>query len=1181
MNAPVGPIGPIEVTLADKYRLARGRVYMTATQALVRLPLLQRDRDRAAGLETAGFISGYRGSPLGGVDQALWEAEDLLKAQDIHFQPGLNEDLAATSVWGSQQVSLNPARVDGVFGLWYGKAPGVDRSVDALKHANAAGTSAHGGVLAVFGDDHGAKSSTLPSQSEQVMVACMIPVLYPANVQEYLDYGLHGWALSRYSGLWVGFKCVTDTVEAAASVEIDAARVQVRLPADVELPPGGLSLRWPDSPAEQEARLVDRRLGAAQAYVRANGLDRVVIDAPHAVFGIVAAGKAYLDVRDALDLLGIDEARAAELGLRLYKPALTWPLEPQGLTAFADGLAEILVVEEKRAFIETQVKEILYGVPGTRPRVVGKFDERGAGTGAVMPWLLDAKLELAPAGVAAVILQRLEAVLGAEPLLPERARLPACAAVATAPIASQRIPYFCSGCPHNTSTVVPEGSRAIAGIGCHGMVTWMDRRTTTWTHMGAEGVPWIGQAPFSNDRHVFANLGDGTYFHSGLLAIRAAVSAKVAITYNILFNDAVAMTGGQPHDGPLDVPIITRQVAAEGVQRIVVVTDEPDKYDAAALAGFAPGVEVFHRDRLDEVQRGLRDVPGTSVLVYDQTCAAEKRRRRKRGEMADPPRRVVINERVCEGCGDCSVQSNCLSVEPLETEFGRKRTINQSSCNKDFSCVKGFCPSFVTVEGGRLRRPVPATATAADEAAAWPLPMPALPALTDRPCEILITGVGGTGVLTASALLGMAAHLESRGVSVLDMTGTAQKGGAVMSHVRLAAHPQLLHGARVRAADVLIGGDLIVSASAAALASLRHGRTRAVVNTAAAPTAEFVRNPDWRFPGADAQQAIAAAVGSTDDAHFIDARALAVALLGDAIYANPLLLGFAFQKGWLPVTLSALHQAIELNGVAVERNLQAFAWGRRAAHDLAAVRRAATPQQTVQMPAQRPDLETLVASRSRILEDYQDAAYAARYRRLVERVRAAEQQRVGGTRLAEAVARYAFKLMAYKDEYEVARLYTDGAFRARLAEQFEGDYTLHFHLAPPLLDRLPGRAGAAVKRRFGPWMESAMRALARCRGLRGTPLDVFGYTAERRAERALVDDYESMVVRLAHGLDARRLALALELARIPEQIRGYGAIKQRQLDAARVLQAGLLTRWEAPTDDAAGVVSVQQAVLAD
>ena len=1204
MTAPLSSAALAAISLDDKYQLERGRVFMTATQALVRLPMLQQARDKAAGLNTAGFISGYRGSPLGGLDLALWRAAEHLERHAIQFQPGINEDLAVTAVWGSQQVTLNPAKVDGVFGMWYGKAPGVDRSVDALKHGNTAGSSAQGGVLVVFGDDHGAKSSTLPSQSEQVMAACMIPVLYPANVQEYLDFGLHGWAMSRWSGLWVGFKCVTDTVESSASVDIDTQRVHVQRPEDFVLPQGGLSLRWPDPPADQEARLLNYRLAAALAYGRANRLDRIVLDAPLPLLGIVCAGKAYLDVRDALELLGIDAPSAAALGLRLYKLGMVWPLEPEGLRTFAQGLKEILVVEEKRAFIETQVKEILYDLAGARPRVVGKFDESGAPAQPQGRWLLDAGLELTPVKIAAAILARLEALHPEGRLDLQRARLPRPAAgsqvaqvAQEAPTGTtQRIPYFCSGCPHNTSTQVPEGSRAIAGIGCHGMVTWMDRRTGAWTHMGGEGVPWIGQARFSKDSHIFANLGDGTYFHSGYLAIRAAVAAKVAITYKILFNDAVAMTGGQPLDGQLTVPQVTRQVAAEGVARIVVVTDEPEKYDVAARAAFAPGVTIHHRDTLDAVQRELRDYRGVSVMVYDQTCAAEKRRRRKRGEFADPPRRVVINELVCEGCGDCSTQSNCLSVEPLETEFGRKRTINQSSCNKDFSCLKGFCPSLVTVEGGQLRRPAPVSESAATAptSAAWPslpLPLPDLPSALTRPYEVLITGVGGTGVVTISALLGMAAHLEGLGVSVLDMTGTAQKGGAVMSHVRIAAHPQALHGARVGSgcADLVIGGDLIVSASPDALSRMGRGRTRAIVNTAKAPTAEFIKNPDWRFPALASERAIAQAIcegdgendgdgdgGGVVQPSFVDARALALTLLGDAIYANPLMLGFAFQKGWIPLRLEALLKAIELNGVAVERNQQAFAWGRRAAHDLESVQRAASPAQPITLRRAAHDLDEMLRTREAFLSAYQNAAYAARYRALVERVRAVESQRVGGSRLAEAVARYAFKLMAYKDEYEVARLFTDGSFRAKLAAQFEGDYRLKFHLAPPTLKRPDAETGVASKRSFGPWMEHAMRLLARLRFLRGTRFDPFGRSHERRTERGLIADYESLVEQLVLRLDAGNHALALELARIPEQIRGYGHIKQRHLALAQSKQAELLARWQRP-GSAADVTPLTQA----
>src|SRR4051794_16422995 len=856
MNAPVDPTALAAASLDDKYTLERGRVFLTGTQALIRLMMLQRERDLRAGINTAGFVSGYRGSPLGGLDQALWRARPHLAASHIRFQPGVNEDLAATAIWGTQQLNLFPgARYDGVFSMWYGKGPGVDRCGDVFKHANAAGTARYGGVLALAGDDHAAKSSTLPHQSEHIFKACLIPVLNPANVQDYLDLGLHGIAMSRFSGCWIAFKCVTDVVESGASAIVDPDRVNVQLPADFAMPPGGLNIRWPDGILEQEARILDYKVYAALAYARANRLDRLIWDSPRAQLGIVTTGKSYGDVMRALADLGIDERVARDIGLRVYKVALSWPLEPLGARRFAEGLEEILVVEEKRQVIEYQIKEELYNwKEGVRaPRVVGKFDDSGewsrSGGQPAGSWLLPAHYEHSPAMVAKAIAQRLEKLnmvssLGSQfrerlAFLDFKEKL-----LAKPRVTAIRQPYFCSGCPHNPSTRVPEGSRATAGIGCHFMAVWMDRSTSTFTHMGAEGAPWIGQAPFTKEKHIFANLGDGTYFHSGLLAIRAAVAAKVNMTYKILYNDAVAMTGGQRHDGPLDPAMISRQIAAEGVKPIVVVTDEPEKYPRGT--GWAPGVTVRHRDELDQVQRELRKTPGVSALIYDQTCASEKRRRRKRNEYPDPAKRAVINEMVCEGCGDCSVKSNCLSVEPLETEYGRKRAINQSSCNKDYSCVSGFCPSFVTVEGGGLKKPKKA---ATGEAAPPVLPAPVIPS-TASPFGILVTGIGGTGVVTVGQILAMAAHVEGKGALVLDMSGLAQKGGPVMSHVRLADRQQDLHSTRVGtgSADLVIGCDQIVTAGRDALSRMGEGRTWAAVNSTGATTAAFVKNPNWQFP---------------------------------------------------------------------------------------------------------------------------------------------------------------------------------------------------------------------------------------------------------------------------------------------------------------------------------------------
>ncbi|MBP7628751.1 MAG: indolepyruvate ferredoxin oxidoreductase family protein, partial [Zoogloea sp.] len=865
-------------SLDDKYTTESGRVYLTGYQALVRLLMIQRERDRAAGLNTAGFVSGYRGSPLGGLDLSLWKAAEHLAEHDIVFQPGINEDLAATAVWGSQQLALSPkARVQGVFAMWYGKGPGVDRCGDVFRHANAAGSSKFGGVLAIAGDDHAAKSSTLPHQTDHFFKSMMMPVLAPAGVQEYLDFGVHGWALSRWSGCWVAFKALADTVETSASVDVDPMRVVTREPTDFVLPEGGLNLRWPDPPLVQEKRLLHQKLYAALAYCRANGLNRVVIDSPQPRLGIITAGKSYLDVRQALDDLGIDEALAAEIGIRLYKVGMVWPLEADGVRRFAEGLDEILVVEEKRQLIEYQLKEELYNWrEDVRPRVVGKFDEKGEwallrSTGADGrscvdhgDWLLPAAGELTPAMIARVIAGRIGRFFTSEHIEQRLAFLQAKEALLGHRVfAIDRVPTFCPGCPHNTSTHVPDGSRALAGIGCHYMASFMpDRRTATFSHMGGEGVPWVGQAPFTDERHIFANLGDGTYFHSGILAIRQAVAAfnrprhgrqpTSGITYKILFNDAVAMTGGQPVDGELSVPRLLHQLQAEGVGSIVLVTDGSET--PWRVADIPHGVSVRHRDEMDVIQRELRTLPGVSVIVYHQTCAAEKRRRRKRGTYPDPQTRVYINEAVCEGCGDCGRESNCMAILPVETEFGRKRQIDQSACNKDYSCMNGFCPSFVTVEGGRLRH---GRAQAGKGERFGPLPAPRLPA-TGKPWGILVTGVGGTGVVTIGALIGMAAHLDGKGVTVLDMTGLAQKGGSVFSHIRIADRPEDLHAVRIATgeANAVIGGDLVVTASVDALAKMAVGTTHGVVNCFETPTSEFTRNPDWAFPQDKMQAAI-------------------------------------------------------------------------------------------------------------------------------------------------------------------------------------------------------------------------------------------------------------------------------------------------------------------------------------
>ncbi|WP_296510129.1 indolepyruvate ferredoxin oxidoreductase family protein [Rhodoferax sp.] len=1199
MNAPLNRDLPAHirtaldtVTLDDKYALDHGRAFMSGVQALVKLPMLQRVRDQRAGKNTAGFISGYRGSPLGTYDQSLVKAQKYLEAHHIKFQPGVNEELAATALWGTQQLGFAPPgtnKYDGVFGIWYGKGPGVDRCSDVFKHANMAGTTPWGGVIAVAGDDHISKSSTAAHQSDHIFKACGFPVFFPANVQEILDLGLHAFAMSRFSGVWAGMKTIQEIVESSATVTIDPERVLTRMPADFELPPGGLHIRWPDHALDQEARLFDYKWYAALAYIRANRLNHNVVEGPHDRFGIISSGKAYNDTRQALLDLGLDDDTCRRIGIRVHKVGVVWPLEAQLTREFATGLQEILVVEEKRQVIEYQLKEELYNWRSdVRPTVLGKFNEvetpdhYGAGGEWSMPnpsanTLLRANADLSPAIIARAIAQRIKKLgLDAD----TSARIDAQMAILEAKeramhvidlgnagaAAAVRQPWFCSGCPHNTSTKVPEGSRAMAGIGCHFMTIWMDRSTDGFTQMGGEGVPWVGQQPFTNDKHIFANLGDGTYFHSGLLAVRQSIAAGVNITYKILYNEAVAMTGGQQvgeRPEGHSVVQIAQSMRAEGAIKIIVVTDEPEKYDA--VDGLPEGIAIEHRDELDRIQREFREIKGTTVIIYDQTCATEKRRRRKRGTLLDPAKRVVINDLVCEGCGDCGVQSNCMSVEPLETHFGRKRQINQSTCNKDISCVKGFCPSFVTVEGGQLKKP----AKLQTDASGWPaLPDPQIPDLSTAPGGVwgtIVAGVGGTGVITIGQLLGVAAHLEGKGIVTQDAGGLAQKGGATWSHVLIGASQDAIRTTRVgtASADLVLGCDPVVVAGKETLIRMRPGRTHVALNTNTVPTAGFVRNADWTNPGDQCVSDITRTVGESHVGLF-DADAVATKVMGDSIYTNPMMLGYAWQKGWIPLGLAALMRAIELNAVAVGNNKAAFEWGRRAAVDWPAVQRALTPGQVLSfVPRSKETLDEMIKRRSGFLAAYQNEAYAGRYTDFVNRVRAAEAALQGDKlQLTEAVARYLFKLMAYKDEYEVARLQTDPAFRAKVDAMFEGDFSLAYHLAPPLWSRKNAQ-GEALKSRFGAWMVWGFRLLAPLKVLRGTALDVFGYTGERREERALIAQYQAAIEGILPGLTASNREAATAFARVPEQIRGFGHVKVRHLKAARRQWVDLLARYHA------------------
>ena len=1140
------------VSLVDKYTLKNGYAFMTGIQALVRLPLVQRELDLKAGLNTAGYISGYRGSPLGGYDQQLELNTKLLSEYHVKFQPGVNEDLAATALWGTQQTELGgEGKYDGVFGIWYGKGPGVDRSGDALRHANYAGTSKFGGVLALMGDDHTCESSTTCHQSELAMVDAMIPILNPSGVQEIIDFGIIGWKLSRYSGCWVGLKCVHDTVESTASINVDVDRIKIETPNNFNLPADDLNIRFPDTPQAQEKRMHEYKIDAVRAFCRENKLDRAVWHGGSAKIGIVTVGKSYLDTRLAFEELGIDETEAERLGVRLYKVAMPWPLEPEGILEFAEGLDLIIVVEEKRALIEPQIKEFLYDV-SRRPKVIGKIDESGESL-------------FRPAGaldanhIAATIARRILTFRTDEKLKKRLQEMEIRMDSSLLPQESMvRLPYFCSGCPHNTSTVVPEGSIAMAGIGCHYMVQWMDRNTIGFTQMGAEGANWVGQSPFSTRKHIFQNIGDGTYFHSGTMAIRAAVSSGINITYKILFNDAVAMTGGQGFDGPMTVQSIIQQMYAEGAKRVDVVSDEPEKFTQSS--GIPTNVKVYDRKDLDILQRELREIEGVTVLIYEQVCAAEKRRRRKRGLIPDPPRRIYINDDVCEGCGDCGLKSNCVAVLPLETQFGRKRMIDQSACNKDYSCVNGLCPSFVSVIGGKMRKNAPS----ANMDVEWTsLPEPKLPVIKGT-YNIVLTGVGGTGIVTIGALLGMAAHLEKKGIGILDMIGLAQKGGAVLSHLRIGKSPEDIHSPRIasQGADLVIGGDLVVTGGHKSLSVIKYGHTKLVINSYEMITGDFTKNADMLFPSLKIKQAIQQTAG-TDNTEFLDASRLATALIGDTIATNMFMLGFAFQRGLIPLERSSIEQAIEINGMSVESNKQSFLWGRRTAHDGKRVwEMTASIAEDFLLEPPPEGLDELIQHRADVLTAYQNKAYAKHYLQLVERVRTIETDRLPGSlSLTEAVARYYFKLLAYKDEYEVARLYTNGDFMKKIRGRFEGDFRLKLHLAPPLFSHRDSHTGEPIKSAFSSWIFPVLKMLSRFKFLRGTAFDLFGKTKERRMERQLIQEYEQTIKELLLGLTKKNHNIALEIAKIPEQIRGYDMVKQRHFETAKSNEKKLLAKF--------------------
>lgn len=1146
-------------SLDDKYTAQTGRVFMTGTQALVRLPITQMRLDRQAGLNTASFISGYRGSPIGGYDISLLAAKNILDKSNIVFQPGLNEDLAATAIWGSQQTHLSPqANKDGVLGIWYGKGPGVDRCGDVFKHGNAAGTSKHGGVLAIAGDDHTCKSSTIPHQSDHAFTSAVMPMLYPSSVHEFLRMGLLGIAMSRYSGCWVGYKVISETIETTSSVDLAQENSKIIIPQDFEMPQGGVNLRWPDEPLAQDERLQEHKVYAALAFARANKIDQTTINCKKPRIGIVASGKAYEDVIQALELLEIGQKEVEAIGLKLFKVRMPWPLEPHGIRHFSEGLKEVLIVEERREIIENQIKQQLYNWRlDVRPRIIGKFDDEDKPFLPLSSGLTVGKV----AHAIAHRLTRYNLPEGLQSHIQKKIAeldLQKSIALGAKPSAVTRTPHYCAGCPHNISTKVPKGSKAMAGIGCHYMVRWMDRDTDTFTQMGGEGVTWSAISKFTDEKHRFVNLGDGTYFHSGLLAIRQSVAAGANITYKVLYNDAVAMTGGQQVDGELSPQQITHQLYHEGVKEIHLVSDRPDRYNSTDLA---PGVIVKHRDHMEPVMEAIREVEGTTAIIYDQTCAAELRRRRKRKLIEDPKRRVFINEAVCEGCGDCSVQSNCIAIDPKETEFGRKREINQSACNKDMSCVNGFCPSFVTINGGGLKKP--SKRGAADISH---LKEPKLPALNDT-WNIAVTGVGGTGILTVGALLGMAAHLENNTPMVMDMAGLAQKGGAVLSHIRISTlnngskAPRIPNGA----ANLLLAADNVVASADDTKILCQANITKGVVNSKLVPVSKFVFDRDFDFQNVTVEKSIEDALGNRD--HFHNFSEIALALTGNEIAVNILMMGYAWQLGLIPIGRDALMQAIELNGVAVKANIEAFNWGRLLADNPEKLKQSIKPKALGKQQS-KFSLDELIEHRAKHLANYQDENLAKKYRALIEDIDTSTKnilEKPEQTKLVRTTVLNYAKLLSYKDEYEVGRLYSTPEFLQHINDQFEGDFKLTFNLAPPFLSgKMPN--GRPKKRKFGPATLKVFGLLAKMKKLRGTAFDVFGYSVERKAERALITQYEADIKFVISKLTKENLNVAIEILSLPDAIRGFGPVKMEAIKDYYTKRDALLHAFKSNTN---------------
>ena len=1108
-----------DVSLKDKYDLDKNQILLNGTQALVRLMLMQKERDKSNGQNTAGLVTGYRGSPMGSVDFQMQIAEKELSDSDIIFQLGLNEDLAATALWGAQQSELRgEGTFDGVFGLWYGKGPGVDRSGDVMRHANMSGTSKLGGVLMAMGDDHTGESSTTLHQSDFALIDAMMPILSPAGVQEILDFGLLGIAMSRFAGVWVGLKCIKDTIEVTSVVDADPQRLNISYP-ELEEPEGGLNIRLVDLPVTQEERLHNFKKLAAEKFARENGLDRHIHGKSNAKIGFVAAGKNWLDLAHAMQLLGLEEAECDRLGVKTYKIGMVWPLDVDSFEEWAEGLDLIIVVEEKRKILEPQIKEVLFNKV-KRCRVLGHKDAEGN-------VLFPTQYAIEPIMIA----QNLGKILCDEGKVTDKISsalkvLDEASKSDNAPELATRTPYFCSGCPHNTSTKIPEGSRAYAGIGCHYMVQWMDRDTLGYTHMGGEGANWIGEAPFSNRAHVFQNLGDGTYNHSGIQAIRAAISAETTITYKVLFNDAVAMTGGQGNDGGLDAYKIVNELSAIGVKNLAVVYDEKEDIDFKL---FPKDIDIAERNELLNIENKYKNLSGVSAIVYVQTCAAEKRRRRKRGLFPDPDKRVFINSDVCEGCGDCGVQSNCVSIVPIDTEFGKKRAIDQSSCNKDFSCIKGFCPSFITLEGAKLKK------ESIGNLIIPSLPEPHLPNINNT-YNLVITGIGGTGVVTIGALLAMAAYLDGKGAGMMEMAGLAQKGGAVHIHCRISKNPEDITAIRVATseADAIIGGDLVTTAGSRTLSLMQNGRTKAVVNGHETITGEFTRDANFSIPSDQLLLAIEAKIGN-NNVKFHNFSELSKKMLGDSIYANIMILGAAWQNGMVPLTKAAVNRAIELNGTNVANNIKAFELGRWVISDPEIAMKLNVDQKTT-LPVSIKERIDLFCNH---IELYQNKDLARKFKNTIIEIIDEDIKEI-------CLVSY-HKLLTYKDEYEVARLHSS-VIKDKISSQFSEFKKITFHLAPPLISKV-GQDGRPIKREFGQWILVLFKMLASLKFLRNTAFDPFGYSNDRKLERSLIVKFEQDMKDFLFDLNGTNKSLIKELLTLPQNVKGFGPVKEAAIKA--------------------------------